>query len=136
MARDVNTFISTACTEAMSVTKRNTDMRRPSVCIVLIFGAVVLFSLSSPAASADGGVVLYDANCVKCHGADGRGDTPVGRAMKAASLVDPKWAVDDSAEAVVSAFRANPKHKAVASKVSDDDLRSIAVHLRKLASAE
>jgi mono/diheme cytochrome c family protein len=120
----------------MSVTRRNTDMRRPSVCIVVTFGAVVLFSLSSPAASADGGVDLYDANCVKCHGVDGRGDTPVGRAMKAASLVDPKWAVDDSAEAVVSAFRANPKHKAVASKVSDDDLRSIAVYLRKLASTE
>ena len=56
--------------------------------------------------------------------------------MKAASLVDPKWAAEDSAEAVVSAFRENPKHKAVASKVSDDDLRTIAVHLRKLASAE
>jgi cytochrome c553 len=60
----------------------------------------------------------------------------MGRAMKAALLVDPKWAAEDSAEALVSAFRANPKHKAVASKVSDDDLRAIAVHLRKLASAE
>ena len=111
-------------------------MHRPSVCIAVIFGVLGLPPLSSPAASADDGAVLYDANCAKCHGADGRGDTPVGRAMKAASLADPKWAAEDSAEAVVSAFRANPKHKAVASKVSDDDLRAIAVHLRKLASTE
>ena len=111
-------------------------MHRPSICIAVIFGVLGLSHLDSPPASADDGAVLYDANCVKCHGADGRGDTPVGRAMKATSLVDPKWAAEDSAEAVVSAFRENPKHKAVASKVSDDDLRSIAVHLRKLASTE
>ena len=111
-------------------------MHRPSVCIAVIFGVLGLSHLGSPPASAADGAVLYDANCVKCHGADGRGDTPVGRALKAASLVEPKWAAEDSAEAVVSAFRANPKHKAVASKVSDDDLRSIAVYLRKLASAE
>ena len=79
------------------------------------------------------GAKLYEANCVKCHGADGHGDTPMGKAMKAASLVDPKWAAQDSADAVVSAFRANPKHKSIASKVSDDDLRAIAIHIRELA---
>ena len=79
------------------------------------------------------GTQLYEANCVKCHGADGHGTTPMGKAMKAKSLVDPKWAAEDSADAVVSAFRANPKHKSVASKVSDDDLRAIAVHIGALA---
>jgi mono/diheme cytochrome c family protein len=93
-----------------------------------------LACLTAAAADAPGdGAKLYDANCVKCHGADGHGDTPMGKAMKAKSLVDPKWTAADSADAVVSAFRANPKHKSVASKVSDDDLRLIAVHVRALA---
>ena len=87
------------------------------------------------AAEPGDGAKLYEANCAKCHGADGHGDTPMGKAMKAASLVAPKWAAQDSADAVVSAFRANPKHKSVASKVSDDDLRAIAVHIRALAGA-
>jgi len=82
------------------------------------------------------GAALYAANCAKCHGADGRAETPVGKAMKVASLVDPKWAAEGSADALVAAFRANPKHKAVASNVSDADLRAIAVHVRGLAAPE
>lgn len=99
--------------------------------------ALAITGLAGLAAAADApadGTKLYEANCVKCHGADGHGDTSMGKAMKAKSLVDPKWAAADSADAVVSAFRANTKHKSVASKVSDDDLRAIAVHIRELAS--
>jgi len=101
----------------------------------LLAVALGVLCLGPSAASAEEGAKLYEANCVKCHGADGRGDTPMGKAMKAVSLVDPKWAAEDSADAVVAAFRANPKHKSIASKVSDDDLRAIAVHIRALAGA-
>ena len=97
--------------------------------------ALGILCLGPSAASAEEGTgtKLYEANCVKCHGADGHGATPMGKAMKAKSLADPKWAAEDSADAVVSAFRANPKHKSIASKVSDDDLRAIAIHIRELA---
>jgi mono/diheme cytochrome c family protein len=100
---------------------------------LLALALLWLASFAPASARADDGAALYEANCVKCHGADGHGDTPMGKAMKAKSLVEPKWAAEDSADAVVSAFRANPKHKSVASKVGDDDLRAIAVYLRKLA---
>ena len=93
------------------------------------------FPLVGPSdASADDGMSLYEASCAKCHGADGKGETTMGKAMKAKSLVDPKWAAEDSTDAVVSTFHSNPKHKSVASKVSDDDLRAIAAYIRKLAS--
>ena len=104
-------------------------MRSPSALLV----ALGVLCLGASTASAEDGTKLYEANCVKCHGADGHGTTPMGKAMKAKSLAEPKWAAEDSAAAVVSAFRANPKHKSIASKVSDDDLRAIAVHIRALA---
>ena len=106
-------------------------MRFSSVPLAVAIGVL---SLGSSSASAEDGAKLYEANCAKCHGADGHGDTPMGKAMKAASLVDPKWAAADSTDALVSAFHANPKHKSIASKVSDDDLRAIAGHVRQLAS--
>ena len=111
-------------------------MRSSSARLALALGLLGLAAFGPSPAQADDGAALYDANCVKCHGADGKGDTPMGKAMKAKPLVDPKWAAEDSADAVVSAFRANPKHKSIASKVSDDDLRAISVHIRALASGK
>ncbi len=102
-------------------------------------GMVVTLSLvaglATLAGGSDAGEELYAANCAKCHGDDGRAQTPVGKAMKATSLVDPQWAAEDSASALVSAFRENSKHKAIAGKLSDEDLLAIAGHVRQLASA-
>ena len=104
--------------------------------LAVTLGAVLPLAIAPLAAVAGDGTVLYEANCSQCHGADGRAQTPVGKAMKAASLAEPKWAEADTADALVAAFRANPKHKAVASKVSDEDLRAISVHVRGLASSK
>lgn len=35
--------------------------------------------------------VLYTENCLRCHGADGRGQTPMGRALAVPNLADAKW---------------------------------------------
>jgi mono/diheme cytochrome c family protein len=35
--------------------------------------------------------VLYAENCLSCHGADGRGQTPMGRALAATNLADASW---------------------------------------------
>jgi len=34
---------------------------------------------------------LYRANCARCHGAEGRGDTPLGKTYKAPDLTDGEW---------------------------------------------
>ena len=34
---------------------------------------------------------LYNRNCARCHGADGRGDTPLGRTFSAPNFTDPEW---------------------------------------------
>jgi len=36
-------------------------------------------------------VDLFRTNCARCHGADGRGDTPLGHTYKAPDFTDPEW---------------------------------------------
>ncbi len=104
-------------------------------CLALTIALVLLTAVTSGLARAGDGEALYSEHCATCHGADGRADTPVGKALKVPSLVDPKWNSADATDAVVTAFRANPKHKAVESKLTDDELRAIATHVAKLAAA-
>ena len=34
---------------------------------------------------------LFRSNCARCHGADGRGDTPLGHTYKAPNFTDAEW---------------------------------------------
>ena len=34
---------------------------------------------------------LFRNNCARCHGADGRADTPLGRTYQTPDLTDPEW---------------------------------------------
>ena len=50
--------------------------------------ALLIFSFSGWAADDAG--ALYKEKCVACHGADGKGATPAGKAMKAPDLTGPE----------------------------------------------
>ena len=61
--------------------------------IALFVLALLLFGPhSSKAASpkSDKTAALYKAKCVACHGADGSGNTPAGKKLKAGDLRSPK----------------------------------------------
>ncbi len=103
--------------------------------LALTFALTLLAAVTSGLAQAGDGEALSGEHCATCHGADGRADTPVGKALKVPSLADPEWTSADAAEALVTAFHANPKHKTVESKVTDDELRAIATHIAKLAAS-
>jgi len=55
---------------------------------------LILFALPRTAAAqagkAEDGQKLYEVNCVKCHGPDGSGNTPIGKAVGAKDLRAPE----------------------------------------------
>jgi mono/diheme cytochrome c family protein len=47
-------------------------------------------------ASARGGAEIYAASCARCHGGDGRGQTPKGRQTGAKDFTNPQWQAIES----------------------------------------
>ena len=104
-------------------------MRFSSALLPAVLGVL---SLGPSPASAEDGAKLYEANCAKYHGRDGRANTPVGKALKAHALNDPKFAKIEAAT-VIQVSRENPNHKALKDKLTDAELTAIAGHIRELA---
>ncbi len=84
--------------------------------------ALILLLLGAGSALAADGAALYPAHGASCHGADGKADGPVAKAMNA----PPVAGIGMSPEAVVKAVQASDRHKAVAGKLSAEELDAIA----------
>jgi cytochrome c5 len=56
----------------------------------------------STAAFPESGSALYTAKCAKCHGADGRGDTAIGRSLDAPDFTDEAWRARRSTGEMIS----------------------------------
>ncbi len=56
----------------------------------------------STSAFPESGSALYTAKCAKCHGADGRGDTAIGRSLDAPDFADESWKTRHSADEMIS----------------------------------
>ncbi len=91
--------------------------------------AALVLAAPLPALAADGEAV-YAGKCAQCHGADGTGDTPVGKVMGVKSLVTPKWAAEDN----LDALRAKLAAHTPAQELKPEELEALAAHVRRLAS--
>ncbi|HTH41515.1 MAG TPA: cytochrome c, partial [Terracidiphilus sp.] len=79
-----------------------------------------------------GGADVYKAKCAMCHGADGAGTTPAGKALKAASFKDA--AVISASDADLHAAVTNGKGKMPASqgKLTDAQIKAVIGYVRSL----
>ena len=96
--------------------------------------AAALAALSGLAISArgqEGGAALFKAKCQSCHGADGKGETPAGKAMKAGDFGSPD--VQKMSDADLAALITNGKGKMPAFKaLSADQVKDLVAYVRSL----
>lgn len=89
--------------------------------------------IALPAAASDEGAALYRQKaCATCHGADGRGQTPAGKAMKARDLGSAE--VQKQGDDVLAAVIADGKGKmpAYASTLAAEQIRQLVAFIRTL----
>lgn len=75
---------------------------------------------------------LYRQKCSKCHGADGDGDTSMGRIFNAPDFTDPGWWAkhDNTGELVRVITRGKKSMPAFGKKLSRAQISSLASYVR------
>lgn len=84
---------------------------------------------------------LYRTNCARCHGADGRGDTPLGQTYNSPDLTDPEWWRKHSDIAGTRSLISIVKNgkggmPAFGKKLKNSDIRLLVDHMRRFRKAK
>jgi cytochrome c551/c552 len=80
---------------------------------------------------------LYEKHCVKCHGADGKGDTKMGKKVGAKDLTDAKLQSELKDEAAFKAIKEGLKDKEGKIQMkpiegaTDEEIKALVSHVRK-----
>jgi mono/diheme cytochrome c family protein len=99
----------------------------------LLIALVALPALSVRAGDAK---AIYEQDCLKCHGADGKGDTKMGKKMGAKDYSDPKVQEALKDEAGIKAIKEGLKDKEgktlmkPGEGISDDDAKALVAYMR------
>jgi len=94
--------------------------------------ALLSVSLAVPAFAQNSGEASYKAKCAMCHGADGTGNTPVGKSMKLRSLKSPEDIKATDAELFKDTKSGVGKMQGYAGKLTDAQITDVVAWIRTL----
>jgi cytochrome c6 len=82
---------------------------------------------------ADDSASTFKAKCAMCHGADGTGNSPTGKAMKVRDLSSPD--VQSQTDAQLTDILTNGKNKmpAYKGKLTDEQIKGLVAYIRSMA---
>jgi mono/diheme cytochrome c family protein len=94
------------------------------------------FAAAALSASAGDAKATYEKDCAKCHGADGKGDTKMGKKLGAKDYSDAKVQAEMKDDAAFKAIKEGLKDKDGKSlmkpveNMSDDDVKALVAYMR------
>ena len=96
----------------------------------------VLALLATQALPAEDAKAIYEKDCTKCHGADGKGETKMGKKLGAKDYSDAKVQAALTDEAAFKAIKEGFKSKEdkvlmkPSEGVSDADIKAVVAYMR------
>lgn len=98
--------------------------------------AIAALALSASSLLAADAKTLYEDQCAKCHGSDGKGDTKMGKKLGAKDYTDAKVQAELKDDAAIKAIKEGLKDSEGKSLmkptegVSDDDAKALVAYMR------
>jgi len=96
--------------------------------IVILMVAVIG---STPLAAQDG-PTLFKTKCAMCHGADGKGETPMGKKLNVRDLGSPEVQKQTDAELTTIISKGKGKMPAFEGKLTAEQIGQVLAHIREL----
>ncbi|HEY0142730.1 MAG TPA: cytochrome c [Thermoanaerobaculia bacterium] len=101
--------------------------------IVLVLAVLIVALMTAPAALADAaidGAAIFKSKCAMCHGADGKGQTGMGRSMGLRDLGSAEVQKQTDVELAKITAEGKGKMPAYKGKLSADEIAAVVKHLR------
>ncbi|WP_051979540.1 c-type cytochrome [Edaphobacter aggregans] len=100
---------------------------------ITIYGTLGILLLSGGVTSlAQSGADTYKAKCAMCHAADGSGNTPAGKAMKANPFNSPDVVKMSDAELIAVVTDGKAKMPGYKGKLTDAQIKDVVAYIRTL----
>ena len=93
---------------------------------------VLAAAIGTPVFAQDSGADVYKSKCAMCHGADGLGATPAGKAMKVVSFKDASLVKAADAEFISAATKGKNKMPAYEGKLTEAQIKAAIGYVRTL----
>jgi len=109
--------------------------RKLEFCAILFLGLAAIGltnPLSIPAYPEGSGAQVYQSKCTSCHGVDGRGSTPAGKATKARDFCSNEVKGETDEEWTTIIVKGKNKMPAYDKKLSEDEIKGLLAYIRGL----
>jgi mono/diheme cytochrome c family protein len=94
--------------------------------------AIVSIVTACGSAHAQAGAADYKSKCMMCHGADGAGNTPAGKAMKVPPFSSPDLVKASDADLIASTTNGKGKMPAYSGKLTGSQIKDVVAYIRTL----
>lgn len=111
-------------------------MMRTAVCLKSLLVMTIALGgicwLNSPAMAQGAGEKVYKAKCASCHGADGKGATPAGKATKARDFCSEEVSKETDEEWTAIVVKGKNKMPSYDKKVTEAEIKEAVAYIRSL----
>lgn len=98
--------------------------------------SIVVIAVTAFSSFAEDAKAIYEKDCAKCHGADGKGNTKMGQKLGAKDYTDAKVQAELKDDAALKAIKEGLKDKdgktlmKPAEGLSDTDIKALVAYMR------